>query len=313
LTHSYKIKCDFIPQSEYLNQLIKLCDHSIIKNNSFEKEVCNDFNIEQQNDYPVAAILAGEEFTSDSKYTFFQATPCYFSLQRDFYKFEKNLENECSPDELNSLCVDLNQHFSTNDQSFFIFEKKLFFATIKNTNISTYFPEEINQVPNRDFLPYGQDAVWWHKFVNELQMFLFDYSANKKREEKGQYPINSIWFSGGGKKIKADPNKQNKIVFSDLILLKKIAQLNLESVKIEPFTKCVNEKEDYYLYHHIFEANNEYDIFKTILEDLKSKKITNLKLSLYLGSFKILFKTNFYRRLKFWVHKKELQEILNEA
>ena len=97
------------------------------------------------------------------------------------------------------------------------------------------------------------------------------------------------------------------------MLLKKIALLNLESVKIEPFTQSDNEKEDYYLYDHIFEANTEYDIFKIILEDLKSKKITNLSLSLYLGSFKILFKTNFYRRLKFWGHKKELQEILNEA
>ena len=313
MTHFYKIKCDFIPQSEYLNQLIKLCDYSIIKNNSFEKEVCNDFNIEQQNDYPVAAILAGEEFISDSKYTFFQATPCYFSLQRDFYKFEKNLENDCSFDELQTLCDDLNQHFSDNDQNFFIFEKKLFFATIKNTNISTYFPEEINQVPNRDFLPYGQDEVWWHKFINELQMFLFDHPANKKREDKGQYPINSVWFSGGGKKIKADIDSKDRIVFSDLMLLEKIAQFNLEAVKIEPFTKNDNEKEDCYLYHHIFEAHTEYDVFKTILEDLKSKKINNLNLSLYLGSFKILFKTNFYRRLKFWGQKKELQEILNEA
>ena len=313
MTHSYKIKCDFVPQSEYLNRLIKLCDHSIIKNNSFEKEVCNDFNIEQQNDYPVAAILAGEEFTSDSKYTFFQATPCFFSLQRDYYKFEKNLENECSPDELKKLCIDLNQHFSDNDQNFFIFERKLFFATKKNTNISTYFPEEINQVPNRSFLPFGKDEVWWHKFINELQMFLFDYLINKKREESNQYPINSIWFSGGGKKIKANPYKQNKIVFSDLILLKKIVQLNLEGVKIKSFTESDNGKEDCYFYDHICEANTEYDIFKTILADLKSKKITNLNLSLYLGSFKILFKTNFYRRLKFWGHKKELQEILNEA
>ena len=313
MTHFYKIKCDFSPQSEYLNQLIKLCDYSIIKNNSFEKEVCNDFNIEQQNDYPVAAILAGEEFTSDSKYTFFQATPCFFSLQRDYYKFEKNLENECSPDELKKLCIDLNQHFSDNDQNFFIFERKLFFATKKNTNISTYFPEEINQVPNRSFLPFGKDEVWWHKFINELQMFLFDYLINKKREESNQYPINSIWFSGGGKKIKANPYKQNKIVFSDLILLKKIVQLNLEGVKIKSFTESGNGKEDCYFYDHICEANTEYDIFKTILADLKSKKITNLNLSLYLGSFKILFKTNFYRRLKFWGHKKELQEILNEA
>jgi hypothetical protein len=97
------------------------------------------------------------------------------------------------------------------------------------------------------------------------------------------------------------------------MLLKKISLLNLEGVKIKSFTESDNEKKDCYLYHHIFEANSEYDVFKTILEDLKSKKISNLNLSLYLGSFKILFKTNFYRRLKFWGHKKELQEILNEA
>jgi hypothetical protein len=144
-------------------------------------------------------------------------------------------------------------------------------------------------------------------------MFLFDYPANKKREDKGQYPINSIWFSGGGKKIKADIGRKDRIVFSDLMLLKKIAQLNLEGVKIESFSKNDYGKEDCYLYHHIFEANTENDVFKNILEDVKSKKINNLNLSLFLGSFKILFKTNFYRRLKFWCHKKDLQEILNEA
>ena len=144
-------------------------------------------------------------------------------------------------------------------------------------------------------------------------MFLFDHPVNKKREEKGQYPINSIWFSGGGKKIKANYIRQNKIVFSNLMLLKKIALLNSETIKIEPFTKSDNEKGDWYLYDHICEENNEYDIFKIIFEDLKSKKITNLNLSLYLGSFEILFKTNFFRRLKFWNHKKDLQGILNEA
>ena len=89
MTHSYKIKCDFIPQSEYLNQLIKLCDYSIIRNNSFEKEVCNDFNIEQQNDYPIAALLAGEEFTAESKYTFFQATPAIFRFKEIIISLKK--------------------------------------------------------------------------------------------------------------------------------------------------------------------------------------------------------------------------------
>ena len=140
MIHFYKIKCDHIPQSEYLDRLVSQCDYSIIKNTSFEKEVCNDFNIAQQNDYPIAAILANEKFSKDSNYNFFQATPCYFSLQRDFYKFERNLENECSSDELQRLCEELNQHFSDDECNFFMFEKKLYFATLKKFNISTYFP-----------------------------------------------------------------------------------------------------------------------------------------------------------------------------
>ena len=103
MTHSYKIKCDFIPQSEYLNQLIKLCDHSIIKNNSFEKEVCNDFNIEQQNDYPIAAFWQVKNSPQTLNILFFRQHPAIFQLQRDYYKFEKNLENECSPDELKHI------------------------------------------------------------------------------------------------------------------------------------------------------------------------------------------------------------------
>ena len=135
----------------------------------------------------------------------------------------------------------------------------------------------------------------------------------KKEKKRVNIPLILFGLVVEVKKLIANPNRKNKIIFSDLMLLKKIALLNLEGVKIQSFTESDNEKEDCYLYEHICEANTEYDIFKIILEDLKSKKITNLSLSLYLGSFKILFKTNFYRRLKFWGHKKELQEILNEA
>ena len=312
MTHFYKIKCDHIPQSEYLDQLVNLCDYSIIKNTSFEKEVCNDFNIAQQNDYPIAAILANEKFSKDSNYTFFQATPCYFSLQRDFYKFERNLENECSSDELQRLCEELNQHFSDDECNFFMFEKKLYFATLKKFNISTYFPEEINQVPNRDFLPFGPDKSWWHKFINELQMFLFNHEINRNREKRNDYPINSIWFCGGGSQIQINETSDVKDVYSNLTLLKKIAILDPKINLIDPYSYNKNPKKNYFFYDQVFQSNNQ-DIFKFIFETFETKKIKNLNLSLHFGLYKILFKTSLFMRLKFWKKKKNLQEILNEA
>lgn len=311
MTHFFKIKCDHVPQSEFLDQLIGLCDYSIKKNNSFEKEICSDFNIDKQNDYPIAAILANKKFSKDSKYTFFQATPCYFSLQRDFYKFERNLENECSSDELQLLCEALNHHFSDFECNFFIYEKKLFFATLKKTNICTYFPEEINQIAERNFLPFGEDKTWWHKFINELQMFLFDHQINKKREECNQYPINSIWFSGGGNKIRSNNMSQKINVYSNLLLLKKIASFDSKLNLNEILTSNTFD-DNSLIYDEVLQSNDNNDIFKFIFEALNAGKIKNLNLSLYFGFYKISFKTNFFSKLKFWKKKNNLLTILNE-
>jgi hypothetical protein len=38
----------------------------------------------------------------------------------------------------------------------------------------------------------------WYRLVNEMQMFLFQHDVNRERAARGQLPINSLWFWGGG-------------------------------------------------------------------------------------------------------------------
>lgn len=47
-------------------------------------------------------------------------------------------------------------------------------------------------------LPAGPDSSRWRTLLNEIQMTLHNCPANREREERGDWPINSLWFWGAG-------------------------------------------------------------------------------------------------------------------
>jgi hypothetical protein len=47
-------------------------------------------------------------------------------------------------------------------------------------------------------LPRGDDATVWHRVLNEVQMLFHDHPVNRRRSERGEPAINSVWFWGGG-------------------------------------------------------------------------------------------------------------------
>ncbi len=59
------------------------------------------------------------------------------------------------------------------------------------------------RVAGRDihpYLPTGKDAKAWHVALNEIQILLHTADVNVERESRGQMPINSVWFWGGGQR-----------------------------------------------------------------------------------------------------------------
>lgn len=50
-----------------------------------------------------------------------------------------------------------------------------------------------------DDLPRGDDARRWHTLFNEIQMVLATLEVNVWRQERGEMPVNSLWFWGNGK------------------------------------------------------------------------------------------------------------------
>lgn len=49
------------------------------------------------------------------------------------------------------------------------------------------------------YLPQGKDGKAWHTILNEIQILLHTAAVNSEREQRGELPINSLWFWGGGR------------------------------------------------------------------------------------------------------------------
>ena len=82
--------------------------------------------------------------------------------------------------------------FVYNDQG------QLFLELKKQPHIKTTSIAHIKRQSIELFMPQGDEAMAWHAFMNEIQMFLFDHPLNQDRIRRELLPSNSIWFSGGG-------------------------------------------------------------------------------------------------------------------
>lgn len=65
-----------------------------------------------------------------------------------------------------------------------------------------------------NYFPTGADHEYWISLVNEIQMLLHHSSINRKRETRGERPVNSIWLWGEGQ-IGIVPDAQWTKVWSD--------------------------------------------------------------------------------------------------
>ena len=57
---------------------------------------------------------------------------------------------------------------------------------------------EANMQPVAKNLPVGEGAAQWRAYLNDSQMLLHECDINDARIARGEVPINSLWFWGGG-------------------------------------------------------------------------------------------------------------------
>lgn len=69
------------------------------------------------------------------------------------------------------------------------------------------------------YLPQGEQALHWHRLMNELQMFLHTHEVNQQREARGLLPVNSLWLWGEGALDKITPQPWQQVWSDDAVTL----------------------------------------------------------------------------------------------
>lgn len=106
---------------------------------------------------------------------------------------------------------------------------------VKHTNTRWYLhiPEEpairttplrnVDRQPIHDKLPQGEDALQWHRTLNEMQMLFHASPVNQARQERGEILINGVWLWGVGELPTMKVDKLWSAVSSDLPLVQGLA------------------------------------------------------------------------------------------
>jgi hypothetical protein len=68
----------------------------------------------------------------------------------------------------------------------------------KMPNIRTTAIHEVAGQNIHQYMPVGEDENDWRQLINEIQMCMHASQINAKRQQRGELPVNSIWFWGIG-------------------------------------------------------------------------------------------------------------------
>ncbi|MDB5922724.1 MAG: 2,3-bisphosphoglycerate-independent phosphoglycerate mutase [Betaproteobacteria bacterium] len=161
--------------------------------------MCRAFNVERQQDWPIAPLTLAFDGAEPGTDYWLRADPVHLKVTRDRLALVDNALFGINEDEAQSLVLTLNTHFAESGIVFHAYHPKRWYVKLSST--PALVTHSVSEVAGRDvqrYLPSGGDALVWHTLFNEIQMLLHEHATNEAREARGEPPLNSVWFWGGG-------------------------------------------------------------------------------------------------------------------
>ena len=161
---------------------------------TLEDCLCDIFGVKNRAIAPVT--LQADGVGQGTSY-WLRADPVHLRLQRDQLILQS--AGALTFEEAGQLCTSLNLHFSDAGMKFFAPHPQRWYLQLDAPpDISTHHLAHVIGKDVQRYLPHGLEALHWHGVFNEIQMLLFENEVNLAREMRGELPINSVWFWGGG-------------------------------------------------------------------------------------------------------------------
>ncbi len=282
-----------------LQFLLKRCDsHSV---NTLESEAMLlkklGWHGGKGDDVPVAAIEQLAAGGSSSGY-WFCASPVNLQEEQRFLIMSYPSMLDLDPDESNELADSVNQHFAEDGWHIDVAGNGQWHLRIdKNPHIHT---TPLWRAVGRDILallPTGENGTQWHSWLMELQMLLFSHPVNQKRASQGLAVANGLWLWGGGE-LPELPDASQYCLQGNSEFMQGLSRQSGCELPAFPgniskiFEGSTSEKEQLIMLEQAREALQagnmdqgitalaelEEDVFKPLLELLKSKQLHSMSI-----------------------------------
>jgi hypothetical protein len=127
------------------------------------------------------------------------ADPVHLRADRDSIIMLGNEMLDIKADETDQIIGMINSHFRNDGIRLDLIAGKSWCLSV--TTVQTLHTFPLSEVIGRNIhpsLPYGEDSSYWRNILNEVQMLLSTCNVNQRREARGEFTINSLWFWGSG-------------------------------------------------------------------------------------------------------------------
>ncbi len=202
-----------------LEKILARSRRKALSTQSLETWLCNAFGVLDEAIAPITLQTDGME---PGQFYWLRADPVHLQLQRAHFLLRT--DELLLADEAAQLCESLNAHFADERFRFFAPHPQRWYVRLESVpNLQTHPLAQVAGKNVYPYLPSGDDALYWHRVLNEVQMLLYEHPVNEARAGRGEGVVNSVWLWGGGV---AQKNLQQPFsaVYGDSVLANALAK-----------------------------------------------------------------------------------------
>ncbi len=223
-------------------------------------------------------------------------------------------ETALSEKEATQLIEELNKVYAEDGWEFIQHTRTRWYLRIADDPaIRTTSLREVDGKPIHDKLPQGEDALHWHRVLNEMQMLLHASPVNLARQERGDITVNGVWLWGVGGLPEVRTVSQWNAVYANEPLAQGLSLLNGSHAQtlmynIEKYLGYVTDGAELIVHVPGIQSDVastlkqlEYDWIEPMFNALKRHEITSISLQFADGREWCTTYTDIYR---FWKVRK---------
>jgi len=201
-----------------LQQILKRSDYTQSDTSGYYQTIASQFESDDfdRQMLPVAAVSSygqSGKLSSDIKMLI---SPVHIQADKDRLILQGGEILSIQAEETEQLINELNETYQEDQFRFECINHQCWCMTLpQQPDCRFHLLEDALGRSVEPFLPQGNDQLFWHRFLNEVQMLFHTSVVNEMRLENNQIPVNSVWCWGCGQLPRKVATRLNQVVSNE--------------------------------------------------------------------------------------------------